>query len=267
MAPFGIRLADRVRFVGNPLCVGLDPMPSRMPEGETLESFCLGVIDAVQDIVPVVKPQAAYFEAAGWRGVAALERVVAHARDVGLVVLLDAKRGDIGSTMEAYRTATVDPDGPLGADAVTLSPWLGPESLGAFLNSADRGVFVLLRTSNPGAERWQQPVADDLAAWIAAQNEAAESWGNVGAVVGATLGSDISKWRDALPKTWLLLPGVGTQGGSISDTRAAFDAHNLGALVVSARDVLYPSAGRDGPDWRTAIRSRALALSDRLAAP
>jgi orotidine-5'-phosphate decarboxylase len=264
MIPFGTRLAETTLRAGTALVAGLDPVAERLPDGVDVESFCMGVLDAVAGLVGTVKPQSAFFEAHGSTGVAVLERVVGRARDLGLLVLLDAKRGDIGSTMEAYRRATVDPDGPMGADAVTLSPWLGPESLAPFLVGDGRGAFVLLRTSNPGASRWQAPVADDVASWIAERNAASASWGDVGAVVGATLGDEVLRWRARLPKTWLLLPGVGAQGGSVADARAGMAADGLGALVPVSRDLLYPKKGCDGPDFVDRIRDRAASLASAL---
>ena len=164
---FSERLLAAANTCGNTACVGIDPHLDRLPAplikqatdrrelAEAAQTFGLGVVEAVAGIVPAVKPQVAFFEALGAPGVTALETVIAAARDHGLVVVLDAKRGDIGSTAEAYAQATLDETG-LGVDAVTLSPYLGAESLQPFARRCpERGLFVLLRTSNPGAEAWQ----------------------------------------------------------------------------------------------------------------
>ncbi|MFK7931503.1 MAG: orotidine-5'-phosphate decarboxylase [Myxococcota bacterium] len=282
MEPFADRLTDATLQVGAPACVGLDPHLDRLPlpliaddahVAVAAEQFCMGVLDVVADVVPAVKPQVAFFEALGSPGVAALERVVAAARERGLLVVLDAKRGDIGSTARAYRTATVAADGPMCADSVTLSPYLGPESLDPFLSATDDGIglFVLVRTSNPGAAGWQmagaEPVAHAVANWIRAANAdrlGSYGFGPVGAVIGATLPKEAPLWRERMPKAWFLVPGYGAQGASAADCRGHARSDGLGALVVSARGVLYPASGRAGADWKDGVRSRALAFAEDL---
>ena len=289
MVPFADRLAEAVRDVGSPACVGLDPEISRLPlpllrdperadrgaQARAARDFCLGVIDEVVGVVPAVKPQVAYFEALGWAGVAALEEVVAAARARGLIVILDAKRGDIGSTARAYVRATLRDDGPLGADAVTLSPYLGEESLAPFLAEADagKGIFLLVRTSNPGADAWQvggeRPIAASVAAWIRRANEGrigASGLGPVGAVVGATLPDEAARWRAAMPGAWFLVPGYGAQGATADDCVAHRGDGPLGAIVVSARGVLYAADGApEGEDWRAAIAARARSFAADVA--
>ncbi len=283
MVGFGDRLAEAVDRVGSIGCVGLDPHaasvplpsgPSRAEKAAAVREFCLGVIDAVRGVVPAVKPQVAFFEALGAPGVAALEDVCDAARNARLLVVLDAKRGDIGSTAEAYAHATLDGDGPVGADAVTLSPYLGAESLAPFLKRADagKGLFVLLRTSNPGAGEWQaagEPsFADRVAGWIQAANAeraGSSGFGPVGAVVGATLPAEARRWREALPNAWLLVPGFGAQGATAADVGGLLRRDGLGARVVSARGVLFPAQGTDGADWRGAVAARARAFRADLA--
>lgn len=286
MTPFAERLATRVRATV-PLCVGLDPHLERLPDGirpepgdregaaEAVVTFGTALLDALEGRVPVLKPQVALFEALGSPGVAALEQLVAEARRRGILVLLDAKRGDIGSTAEAYARATLDDDGPLGADAVTLSPYLGPESLSPFLRRAraDKGLFVLVRTSNPGSDGWQGQGDDGVAARVANWIESASrslsgdsGLGPVGAVVGATLPEGVAAWRARMPHAWLLVPGFGAQGGTLDDVRPAFREDGLGALVVSAREVLFPRGGRDGAGWQDALRARVDALVGTLVA-
>lgn len=275
---FGTRLTERVRTMGSPTCIGLDPHIHRLPPAlvhgteraalaVAASAFCRGVIEVTADLVPACKPQVAFFEALGAPGVAALEEVVAAARAAGMLVILDAKRNDIGSTAEAYAQATLDDDGPMGADAVTLSPYLGPESLEPFARRVDqgKGMFVLVRTSNPGAEVWQGAAAPAVADWIAARNAASgEPYGPWGAVVGATVGEESAVWRQRMPRTWLLVPGYGAQGAGADDVRRHADANHLGALVVSARGVLYPARGTDGTSWKDDVRARARAFVDDI---
>ena len=278
---FGARLTGRVTRVGSPTCVGLDPHLDRLPldaaggraqAARSAEAFCRGVIDAIADVCAAVKPQVAFFEALGSPGVAALEAVVAHARDAGLLVVLDAKRGDIGSTARAYVDATLADDGPVGADAVTLSPYLGTESLDPFAACvpSGKGLFVLVRTSNPGSHRWQGGpeggIAASVASWIAAQNEPHSAPGPVGAVVGATLPpAEVEAWRAKMPSAWFLVPGYGAQGAGVDDIRRHARPGGGGALIVSARGVLFPASGRDGADWRERVRDRACALAEATA--
>ncbi|MEM6929864.1 MAG: orotidine-5'-phosphate decarboxylase, partial [Myxococcota bacterium] len=224
---FHERLSARVREVGAPVCVGLDPHLARIG-GDALDAdpairadavlaFALDALEAMAPAAALVKPQAAFFEALGPRGAEVLHRVVARARELGMLVLLDAKRGDIGSTAEAYAQAIFD-HAPGDADAVTLSPYLGPESLDPFVRRVDegRGCFVLVRTSNPGAAPWQQAtgMAEAVVDWIRVQPDA------VGAVVGATLPFlECAHWRARLPGRWILAPGFGAQGARVEVLR------------------------------------------------
>ncbi len=280
---FGERLSLRVRQVGSPTCVGLDPHLDRLPadliHGSDRESlanaageFCCGVVSAVADKVAAVKPQVAFFEALGHHGVRALEEVVATAKDAGLIVVLDAKRGDIGSTAEAYAHACLDDDGPMGADAVTLSPYLGAESLGPFLKRVDagKGVFVLVRTSNPGSGAWQAEgegaIARKVAAWISSENAKRaepDCYGPIGAVIAATLPGEAAGWRASMSRTWFLVPGFGAQGATAADVRGHFE-HGLGALITSSRAVLFPKNGTDGSAWQAAVSERAVLFTDAV---
>lgn len=278
---FSARLADAVQATATPLCVGIDPYPDRLPHvgggapATRAERFGLAVVRAAAGRVPAVKPQFAFFEALGPGGMAALATVCAAAREAGLLVIGDAKRGDIGSTAAAYAAATLGPDAPFPCDALTVNPFLGPESLAPFLEQVDRhgrGLFVLLRTSNPGSHRWQAPVADDLAGWVDAENRTrGDGLGPVGVVVGATLPGAVAHFRAALPHTWLLLPGYGAQGAAAADTRAAFRPDGLGALVVAARAATFPeapdAAWDHDPTAFVAARIDALAAELRTIVP
>lgn len=281
---FSARLAAAVRRTGTPLCVGIDPWVDRLPGRAALGAaparaaladlarrFGLAVVDACAGQVSSVKPQFAFFEALGPAGMSALADVCAAARAADLLVIGDAKRGDIGSTATAYAAATLAADAPFPCDALTVSPFLGPDTLEPFLAVAEangRGLFVLLRTSNPGSARWQAPVADDLAAWIDSTNAARGDLGPVGAVVGATHRAATDKLRAAMPHTWLLVPGFGAQGGSAADAKAALRPDGLGALIVSARAATFPDApsasyDADPTEW---IRARVAATKAALAA-
>jgi orotidine-5'-phosphate decarboxylase len=246
----------------------------RAVAAEVVTRFSLAVVAAAAPVAAAVKPQAAFFEALGSPGVAALEATVAAARALGLVVVVDAKRGDLGSTAEAYAQATLDPGGPLAADAVTLSPYLGPESLEPFVRRCpERGLFVLVRTSNPGSGTWQgtddRGIAGQVARWITTTNARFTGPGEVGpvgAVVGATIDREGAEWRRRLGSAWILVPGFGAQGGTLSNVRALARQDGTGVLVNSSRAVSFPPAGEeDGADWQGAIARRAAAFAADLA--
>jgi orotidine-5'-phosphate decarboxylase len=265
---FADRLAAAVERKGAPLCVGLDPDPALMPEGLGVVEFCRGIVDAVAETVVAVKPQAAFFEAQGADGWAALTEVCGHAREAGLLVIADAKRGDVPSTAQAYAAAFA----PL-ADAVTVSPYLGYDSLEPFFARDGLGVFVLVKTSNASSVDLQDlPLADGRPVW---QHVAGlvDRWGadrlgesglsSVGAVVGATFPQEVAEARRLLPRSVLLLPGVGAQGGRAEDLAAAFSVGPAGALVSASRSVLYADRGAG---WQAAAAAEAERLADELRA-
>ncbi|MDP2304463.1 MAG: orotidine-5'-phosphate decarboxylase [Pseudomonadota bacterium] len=282
--PFAARLAQAVATAGTPLCVGIDPWPDRLPGARPGDSrdtlaalaarFGHAVVNAVVGQVAAVKPQFAFFEQLGPPGMAALAEVCAAATEAGLVVVGDAKRGDIGSTAAAYAAATLAPDAPFRCDALTVSPFLGPDTLEPFLAAADAaqgGLFVLLRTSNAGSARWQAPVADDLAGWLTdagAARQGADGLSNVGAVVGATHPGALAAMRSKLPHAWLLVPGFGAQGGTARDVAAAARSDGLGALIVSARGATFPDKadGAYDADPTTWIRARVADIVSELRA-
>jgi len=258
MTSFGARLHEAMATRGA-LCVGIDPHPALLadwdlPDTPTgLASFARTVVEALADRVAVLKPQSAFFERHGSRGIAVLEDTIASARRAGALVIVDAKRGDIGSTAAAYADAYLDPASPLAGDAVTASPYLGFGSLRPLLSAAaahDRGVFVLAATSNPEGPSVQQArtadgrtVAQLILDEVAAANEGAEPLGSVGVVVGATVRGvdhDLAKVNGPI-----LAPGLGAQGGTPEDLRRVFgDALGV-VLPAYAREVLQNGPGID----------------------
>jgi len=265
---FGDRLAAAVERKGSPLCVGLDPDPALMPEGLGVVEFCRGIVDAVAEVAVAVKPQAAFFEAQGAEGWAALTEVCDHARDAGLLVIADAKRGDVPSTARAYAAAFA----PL-ADAVTVSPYLGYDALEPFFAREGLGVFVLVKTSNRGSVDLQDlPLADGRPLWQHVA-QLVDRWGadlvgasglsSVGAVVGATFPQEVAEARQLLPRSVLLLPGVGAQGAHAGDLAEAFSIGPAGALVSASRSVIYAERGAG---WQEAAAAEAERLADELRA-
>ncbi|HET7744720.1 MAG TPA: orotidine-5'-phosphate decarboxylase [Gaiellaceae bacterium] len=286
---FADRLGEAVERKHSQLLVGLDPRLDLLPmelRGEAVlgraaaasavARFCKGIVDAVFPYVVGVKPQSAFFEALGAEGARALEEVCDHARSIGLLVVLDAKRGDIGSTARAYATAFLEPrDGaaPL-ADAMTASPYFGHDGVEPFLAACRRhgaGVFFLVRTSNAGAADVQDATMSDGRPLWQLLAELTREWGeplvgerglsSIGAVVGATIPRAVSEARRLMPQTPLLLPGVGAQGATPADVARAFTSGPASALVTASRSVIYAFRETED-DWRAAAASAA----ERLAA-
>jgi orotidine-5'-phosphate decarboxylase len=288
---FADRLGEAVERKRSQLVVGLDPRLDLLPmelRGEgvlgraagasAVARFCKGIVDAVGPYVVAVKPQSAFFEALGSDGIRALEEVSDYARASGLLVLLDAKRGDIGSTARAYASAFLEPrngQGPL-ADAMTVSAFLGHDSVEPFLAACRRhgsGVFLLVRTSNAGAADVQDLVLSDgrpLWQYLAAL---VHEWGqplvgergmsSVGAVVGATYPRAVSEARKLMPQTPMLLPGIGAQGATPADVARAFTTGPASALVTASRSVIF--AFRDTEeDWRVAAANEAERLATQV---
>ncbi|MDV6013269.1 orotidine-5'-phosphate decarboxylase [Haloechinothrix sp. LS1_15] len=269
---FGARLAAAMADRAGP-CAGIDPHPALLrewglPEDVTgLERFAATCVEAFGDLAPVIKPQSAFFEAYGSAGIAVLERTVHACREAGALVLLDAKRGDIGSTMAAYARAYLAEDAPLAVDAVTLSPYLGFGSLEPALAEAERsgrGVFVLALTSNPEGAEVQRATVDNrsvaqrIVDGAAERNAGAEPWGDVGVVVGATYGRtglDLSGLNGPV-----LAPGFGAQGATVETLRSAFGTGLRGVLPASARDLLTPGPGV------AALRDRFAEVAAKLTA-
>jgi orotidine-5'-phosphate decarboxylase len=275
---FGARVATAVASTG-PFCAGIDPSAALLEawglgdDARGLRQFGLRCVEAFAGVVPVVKPQVAFFERHGSSGMAALEAVLSEARSAGLVVIADAKRGDIGSTMEAYARAWLDPDSPLRADAVTAAPYLGLGALQPMIDLAGatgRGVIVVTRSSNPEGRVLQgaltdggggPSVEDMILAGIAELNRSTVPAGTVGAVVGATLAP--SHYRLADLGGVILAPGVGAQGGDAAGVHALFSECPEGSVLASSsRSVLAagPDAGALGAAARRARDEMADAL-------
>lgn len=288
MNHFADRLITAIRRCRNPVLVGLDPRADRLPHGlqaarpddlqavaEAYRTFCCGVIDVVAPLVPIVKPQAAFFEELGPAGMLALAEVIRYARDRGLLVLLDGKRNDIGSTATAYARGYLGawPASPWGADALTVSPYLGDDSLDPFVEVARQrgaGVFVLVKTSNPGGKLFQdlcaggRPLYQHVAALVeklASQTQGGGGYGAVGAVTGATYPQQLSELRGLMPHSWFLVPGYGAQGGTARDVAGAFDVQGLGAIVNSSRAIIFAHSRKEYRDqfgdarWQQAVEA------------
>jgi orotidine-5'-phosphate decarboxylase len=279
MASSAVHPADAlhwaVEIAGSPACVGLDPVLASLPdevrsaatsETDAIERFCLGVLEAVVGVAGVVKPQSACFERYGSAGYAALERVIDHARRLGFVVILDAKRGDIGASAEHYAAGARS----MGAHWITVSPYMGPSTIEPFL-AAGLGVFALCRTSNPDSDRLQsldaggESVAErtaDMIADIAGDDRGACGLARLGAVVGATKSAaDGPRLRARMPDQILLVPGVGAQGGTAAEViplarRGTHAPGASGVIVNASRSILYPRH-TPGQSWRGAIRAAA----------
>jgi orotidine-5'-phosphate decarboxylase len=267
---FGARLRAAMDARG-PVCVGVDPHPGLLrdwgldDDAAGLDRFAMTAVEALAGQVPMLKPQSAFFERHGSAGVAVLERLVARAREAGCLVLLDVKRGDIGSTVQAYADAYLDPASPLAADAVTASPFLGFGSLDPMLDTAHehgRGVFVLALTSNAEGPQVQRArgadgrtVAGSVLAQIAERNLGAEPMGSVGAVVGATIGQTS---EDLAVNGPLLVPGLGAQGGTAADVRRIFAGVLDTVVPTTSREVLAA-----GPDV-DALRAKARQVTDQF---
>jgi orotidine-5'-phosphate decarboxylase len=275
MSSFTQDLAARVLAGAAPAVVGLDPRPSALPASvcpgapvtERITSFYEQAIPVLARHVPVVKPNIAFFECYGPEGLAAYVETCRLAREAGMLVLGDIKRGDIGSTAEAYAEGHFR-----WADAVTLHPYLGGDSIQPFLAHCSsptdgKAVFVLVRTSNPGARDLQDLKVDSQdGALCDAVAAAVESWGQgmpqaegyspVGAVVGATWPAELARLRARMPHAWILLPGVGAQGGKVEDLAGAFDRRGLGALATQSRGVMQAFTG-DDTNWLMKIDEAA----------
>ena len=289
---FGDRLAAAVAAKKSAVCVGLDPRWPSLPEAirsgiddRNLQSvanatacYCREVIDAVCESAAVIKPQAAFFEQLGPHGMLALYDAIQYARKAGLLVLLDGKRGDIGSTAEGYADAYLGADSPWQCDALTVNPYLGDDTLEPFVNTANQrsaGIFVLVKTSNPGSGFIQDQSIDGqtiyqkmagLVQSMASRSAGISKYGNVGAVVGATYPQQLADLRAAMPNAWILIPGYGAQGGTAADVAHGFDSRGSGAIVNSSRGIIfaYQQPAAASLDWQQAVAQAAREMADQL---
>ncbi len=297
---FADRLLDAIAEKGSPICVGIDPMYDMLPDavageaskrdgndrGRVIDHFYTFITEVLQIVaphVPIVKFQSAYFEQYHSEGVDAYYSLIHEANQLGLLVIGDAKRGDIGSTSAAYAIGHLedfagdDADEYSAPDALTINPMLGMDAIEPFIATAtslEKGLFVLVRTSNPGSKdfqdvrldsgkTWSEHLADALHARIVSDgNFGRHGYSSIGAVVGATQTHTMQSIRERLPRSIFLLPGYGTQGASGEMTRAAFDDKGRGAIVSASRSILYPKSNLD---WKQAIENAVVAMRDDLA--
>lgn len=273
-------LAGAIRAAGSPVCVGLDPVLENIPAQvsgasawDRIEAFSLGVIESVRGIAPALKFQSACYERYGWEGFRVLERSMQRARALGFVVVLDAKRGDIGISASHYAAAARHQ----GAHFVTVNGYLGVSGIEPFLNEG-LGAFVLVRTSNPDSGAFQSVRTAGGATVAELMASAVNKLGNtrrgisglseVGAVVGATQSLEAAALRRLMPDQIFLIPGFGAQGGTAEDVRAMLrpdkPPHEAGVLVTASRSVLYPKS--QATDWRAAVRDAAGALAKQVQA-
>ncbi len=284
---FADRLMDAIDQKGTPALVGLDPRyeslpaelrltenPSRADAAAAIGTFCQRIIDVVAPLVPAVKPNLAFFEAFGWEGYRVFSEVAAYAQEQGLLVVADAKRGDIGSTAAAYAKSLFE---AMNVDAVTLSPWLGLDSLAPFFEyaSAGKGYFLLVKTSNPSSADIQdrelgdgtvfEHVAKLVDHW-GADHVGERGFSSVGAVVGATFPEQAADLRRAMPRTPFLLPGYGAQGGKAESLKNAFGEGGYGALVNSSRGIIFAyQQDEAGGGWEESVHRATLAMRTDLA--
>jgi orotidine-5'-phosphate decarboxylase len=272
---FADRLSERIDRIGSRLVIGIDPDPKRIfakdsrfkkafPNYDTeqiLDKFCHVALEAAKSTACAIKPQAAFFESLGLPGLWALQKCLRQARTLGIPVILDAKRGDIGNTAMAYADAYLDPKSGFFADALTVNPYLGPDTLEPFAKKAQEhggGLFVLVKTSNPGSGAFQNatlqtgaPLYAEVAKTVRAlgqNNIGASGYSNIGAVCGATYPKELAALRDAMPQSIFLIPGYGAQGGTAADTVNAFHPGGKGAVVSASRSIIFAYERLEGSE-------------------
>ena len=295
---FADRLNQKIQQTKSPLVVGLDPRFDQLPatlkvsvssieappkdKARITTEFCKGVIDVVASRVPAVKPQAAFFEQLGPLGMLALAEVVDYANAAGLIVIMDAKRGDIGSTAAAYADAFLGPKptSAWGCDALTINPYLGDDSLTPFTDVATErgaGLFVLVKTSNPGSKTFQEQKINGLPLYsivanhvqsLAAADLGQTGYGSVGAVIGATHPQQLTELRTSMPNTLFLVPGLGAQGGTAADVAGGFDENGFGAVINSSRAIIFAYEREQfsgAKSWQAAIEQATIETNQQIA--
>ncbi|MBL8536709.1 MAG: orotidine-5'-phosphate decarboxylase [Hyphomonadaceae bacterium] len=292
-APFADRLVQGIRTKNTPLCVGLDPFADRIPAifgdigadpASTLLKFGTAIVDIAVKHATVLKPQLGLFEQFGEMGYAAARMLCEYAIGAGMLVILDAKRGDIGTTAEGYARATLGAKPGFAADCVTVNPYMGKDTLEPFISLAQReakGVAILVRTSNPGAADFQDLQVGDAPLWRrvaemlspeAERLRGASGWSGLMAVAGATYPDEARALREAMPTSLFLVPGYGAQGASARDAVAGFIATRQGlegGVVSSSRAVCYPEPAQRAntlADWRSAVEEAVKNAASELRA-
>lgn len=301
---FTDKLIDAIKKKGTPICVGLDPQlghipnlvkaPAEMEKGKSfvaaadaIVAFNKGIIDEIHDLVPVVKPQFAFYVQYGFSGVWAFEETCRYAQSKGLLVIADAKCNDIGSTAEAYSNAFLGETElfgervePIGCDAVTVNPYLGYDGIKPFITTCrerGRGIFILVKTSNPSSGDLQDRKVGEKMKNYELMANLVEGWGadeigshgysSVGAVIGATYPTELAKVRKMMPETYFLIPGYGAQGGTAADVKAAFNKDGLGAIINSSRGIIFAwEKEKDEKNYAAAARAAVLKMKKELDA-
>lgn len=299
-------LINKIIKANNRTVMGLDPVLDFVPEqikkvavsyygntlqaaGEAIFEFCKGLIDSSGDLIAAVKPQSAFFELHGTYGMIALDRIINYSKEAGLYVILDAKRGDIGTTAAAYADGLIGttklPENnevteACGADCITVNPYLGIDGVKPFIDTAkkyDKSIFVLVKTSNPSSAEFQDiktypdqkemylNIADKVSEW-GADTVTEHGYGCVGAVAGATYPKQLAELRQRMPNTFLLIPGYGAQGGSAKDVSLAFDSKGIGGIVNSSRGLMcaYQKAGDSGENYKRYTRDAVIEMRDDI---
>ena len=289
---FADKITLKTREIGSPLCLGLDPHPNLIPKLfkknsqnlslSNIENFLFEIIDIAKNKVVAIKPQVAFFEQWGPDGMSLLVKVSKLARENNILVIMDAKRGDIGSTSDAYAKAWLGNNSPFGANALTVNPWMGIETLFPFIKEAKKsksGIFILLKTSNAGSKDIQDLLVNNRAVFLhlaellqkdTSTNLGKFGYSDIGVVVGATQPKEAKLIRKILPKSLFLIPGFGAQGASASEALSGLILKNKiyeGGLINSSRSILFPKDSHDLNDslkWKEKIVSALKKTTDEL---
>jgi len=281
---FSDKLIDHIRKT-SPICVGLDPHLDKLPKylvrdysiGNAISKFNEEIIEAICDLVPIIKPQIAFYEAFGLEGLTALQLTIEYARSKNLLVLLDAKRNDIGSTAQAYADAYLKTGSDFEVDALTVTPYLGSDGIKPFIKNCkkyDKGIFTLIKTSNPSSGELQDeilknngiPIYEHIANLVSSWGQEVigqNGYSEIGAVVGATYPEQATKLRQLLPQQIFLVPGYGAQGGNAQDVSSCFNENKEGAIVNSSRGIIFAYQNRQDlkeKDFALAARDAVLKM-------